>query len=150
MARLPDWLDPLPEPRQPAAGAIEAINAAAEGGAAVVACDVPSRVDASSGEVAGVAVRARATATFHAAKPGLWIDPGKTHAGSVSVIEIGIPEGGPGDMQIGLIGDRVVDAIPRRGRASTKFAAGSVLVCGGSRGWTGAPSLASGPRCARP
>src|SRR5437763_11038843 len=68
------------EPREPAAGAIEAINAAAEGAAVVVACDVPSGVDASSGEVAGVAIRARATATFHSAKPGLYIDPGKTHA----------------------------------------------------------------------
>src|ERR1039458_1521298 len=40
------------EPREPARGAIEAINATA--GAVVVACDVPSGVDASSGEIAGV------------------------------------------------------------------------------------------------
>ncbi|MBV9807119.1 MAG: NAD(P)H-hydrate dehydratase [Solirubrobacterales bacterium] len=130
------------EPREPAAGAIEAINAAGSE-SIVLACDVPSGVDASSGEVAGVAVRARATVTFHAGKPGLWIDPGKTHAGEVSVLDIGIPAGGPGDPQIGMIADRVADEIPRRGRASTKFAAGSVLVCGGSRGLTGAPCLAS-------
>ena len=131
------------EPREPAAGAITAINDAAAGGALVVACDVPSGVDASTGEVAGVAVHAEATATFHAAKPGLWIDPGKTRAGSVQVIDIGIPKGGPVDPSIGLIADRVVDEIPRRGRASNKFAAGSVLVCGGSLGLTGAPSMAS-------
>ena len=89
------------------------------------------------------AVRARATATFHAAKPGLWIDPGKTHAGEVRVIDIGIPAGGPGEPQVGLISDRASDGIPRRGRASNKFAAGSVLVCGGSLGLTGAPCLAS-------
>ena len=65
----------------------------------MVACDVPSGVDASTGEVAGAAVRARATATFHAAKPGLWIDPGKSHAGEVRVIDIGIPRGGPGEPQ---------------------------------------------------
>ncbi|MBV9415054.1 MAG: NAD(P)H-hydrate epimerase, partial [Solirubrobacterales bacterium] len=130
------------EPREPAAGAIEAINAAGSD-SIVVACDVPSGVDASSGEVDGAAVRARATATFHAAKPGLWIEPGKTHAGEVSVIDIGIPPAGPAEPRIGLIADRVVDGIPRRGRASTKFAAGSVLVCGGSRGLTGAPCLAS-------
>jgi NAD(P)H-hydrate epimerase len=59
------------------------------------------------------------------------------------VIAIGIPDGGPADPSIGLISARVVDEIPRRGRASTKFAAGSVLVCGGSRGLTGAPSMAS-------
>jgi len=130
-------------PREPAAGAIEAINASGSGGAVVVACDVPSGVDASTGEVAGAAVRAHGTATFHAAKPGLWIDPGKTHASWVRVIDIGIPGGGPGEPRTGLISDRVVDGIPRRGRASNKFAAGSVLVCGGSLGLTGAPCMAS-------
>ena len=57
----------------------------------MIACDVPSGVDASTGEVAGAAVRADATVTFHAAKPGLWISPGKDHAGEVTVIDIGIP-----------------------------------------------------------
>jgi ADP-dependent NAD(P)H-hydrate dehydratase / NAD(P)H-hydrate epimerase len=131
------------EPRDPAAAAIAAINSASEAGSAVLACDVPSGVDASTGEVSGVAVRARATATFHAGKPGLWIDPGKTHAGEVRVIDIGIPSGGPDEAGIGLISRRVVGEIPRRGHASTKFAAGNVLVCGGSRGLTGAPCMAS-------
>ncbi len=130
------------EPRAPAAEAIEAINAHAQG-ATVVACDVPSGVDASTGEITDVAVQARATATFHAAKPGLWIAPGKQHAGTVRVIDIGIPPGGPAEAAIGLISSGVLDAIPRRGRESTKFAAGSVLVCGGSTGLTGAPCLAS-------
>jgi NAD(P)H-hydrate epimerase len=132
------------EPREPAAGAISAINrAAADDRAVVIACDVPSGVDASTGEVAGAAVCAQATATFHAAKPGLWIDPGKTHAGAVRVIDIGIPSGGPSDPHVGLISDRAVSVVPRRGRESTKFASGSVLVCGGSRGLTGAPCMAS-------
>jgi ADP-dependent NAD(P)H-hydrate dehydratase / NAD(P)H-hydrate epimerase len=129
------------EPHQPAAGAIEAINATV--GASVVACDVPSGVDASTGVVRGVAVRANATVTFHAAKPGLWISPGKGRAGEVSVVDIGIPAGGPAEPSIGLISDRVVDQIPRRGTESTKFAAGSVLVCGGSTGLTGAPCMAA-------
>ena len=129
------------EPREPARGAIDAINAVSD--AVVVACDVPSGVDASSGEVAGSAVRARATATFHAAKPGLWIAPGKDHAGDVRVIDIGIPAGGPVQPQIGLISDLALHSIPRRARESTKFVAGSVLVCGGSTGLTGAPCLAS-------
>jgi ADP-dependent NAD(P)H-hydrate dehydratase / NAD(P)H-hydrate epimerase len=130
-------------PRGVEAEAIDAINARSEHRPVVVACDVPSGVDASTGEVAGAAVSARATATFHAAKPGLWIAPGKRHAGEVKVIEIGIPAGGPGDPQIGLIDERVVAGIPRRGSASTKFAAGNVLVCGGSIGLTGAPCLAA-------
>jgi ADP-dependent NAD(P)H-hydrate dehydratase / NAD(P)H-hydrate epimerase len=45
--------------------------------------------------------------------------------------------------QVGLLTDRVIDGIPRRGHESTKFAAGNVLVCGGSTGLTGAPSMAS-------
>jgi NAD(P)H-hydrate epimerase len=129
------------EPRDPAASAIEAINSAR--GPAVVACDVPSGVDASTGEVHGAAVRAAATVTFHAAKPGLWIAPGKSHAGEVTVVDIGIPPGGPVDPAIGLITDRVTRGIPRRGSESTKFAAGSVLVCGGSVGLTGAPCMAA-------
>jgi NAD(P)H-hydrate epimerase len=93
--------------------------------------------------VLGAAIRACATVTFHAGKPGLWIAPGKEHAGEVEVLDIGIPPGGPGEPRIGLISPRVTDAIPRRGRESNKFAAGSVLVCGGSIGLTGAPSMAS-------
>jgi ADP-dependent NAD(P)H-hydrate dehydratase / NAD(P)H-hydrate epimerase len=128
------------EPRDPAAGAIDAINAR---DAVVIACDVPSGVNASTGEVEASAVRADVTATFNAPKPGLWIAPGKAHAGEVHVVDIGIPPGGPSEPAIGLISDRVTDGVPRRGRESTKFAAGSVLVCGGSIGLTGAPCMAS-------
>ncbi len=130
-------------PRGGAAEAIEAINAA-RAGALVLACDVPSGVDASTGEVAGGAVRADATGTFNAGKPGLWIAPGKAHAGDVRVIDIGIPaDGRPIQALAGLITSGVTDKIPRRGRDSNKFTAGSVLVCGGSPGLTGAPSLAA-------
>jgi NAD(P)H-hydrate epimerase len=131
------------EPREPAASTISAINAARSDRVVVVACDVPSGVDASTGEVASNAICAHATVTFNAGKPGLWIAPGKAQAGEVRVIDIGIPAGGPADPSVGLISERVLDRIPRRGRESTKFAAGSVLVCGGSRGLTGAPCLAS-------
>ncbi len=60
----------------------------------------------------------------------------------MAVIDIGIPAGAPVAPDIGLIAAGVRSAIPRRGRESTKFAAGSVLVCGGSRGLTGAPCMA--------
>ncbi len=103
----------------------------------------PAASTASTGEVAGAAVRADATVTFHAAKPGLWIAPGKAHAGDVIVIDIGIPAGAPGWPEVGLIDPAVLDGMPRRGRESTKFAAGAVLVCGGSLGLTGAPCMAS-------
>jgi hydroxyethylthiazole kinase-like uncharacterized protein yjeF len=133
-------------PREPISGAISAINAArsADPRLRVIACDMPSGVDGSTGEVCAEAVWADATVTFHAAKPGLWIAPGKQHSGQVHVVDIGIPGADqPVAPGIGLIGDRVRDEIPRRDAGSTKFSAGSVLVVGGSRGLTGAPVLAS-------
>ncbi|MGI8802194.1 MAG: NAD(P)H-hydrate dehydratase [Solirubrobacteraceae bacterium] len=128
------------EPRGPVAEAIAAINSA---GVDVLAADVPSGVDASTGEVAGVAVRALATGTFHAAKPGLWIAPGKEHAGEVRVLDIGIPSGAPVEARIGLIHAAVLELIPGRGTGSTKWDSGFVLVAGGSPGLTGAPCLAA-------
>lgn len=129
------------EPRADVLAAIEAINAAPA--AVVVAADVPSGIDASTGEVPTVAVRASATATFAAAKPGLWIRPGKAHAGQVEVVDIGIGVVAPPRPAIGLIGTAAVAAIPRRSAGSTKFSSGHVAVCGGSPGLTGAPSLAA-------
>jgi ADP-dependent NAD(P)H-hydrate dehydratase / NAD(P)H-hydrate epimerase len=125
-------------PREPAV--IEAMNAA---GAPIVAADVPSGVDASTGEVAGAAVRAVATATFHRAKPGLWIHPGKAHAGDIEVIAIGIPDGAPAEAGIGLVSPGVLAGMPRRTPESTKFSSGNVFVIGGSSGLTGAPTMAA-------
>ncbi len=132
-------------PRDPVAGVITAINAYADAHpeVTIVACDVPSGVDGSTGEIAGEAVRADHTVTFHAAKPGLWIDPGKTHAGRLHVIDIGIPDGGPVEPTIGLITDAVLDLVPRREASSTKFSAGNVVVFGGSAGLVGAPVMAA-------
>ena len=127
-------------PRGAAAQAIEAINAA---GAPVVAADGPSGADASTGEVAGPAVHATATATFAAAKPGLYVAPAKGLAGRVEVIDIGIPPGAPVQPSTGLIAAAVVGEVPRRDAPGTKFTSGHVLVCGGSRGLTGAPTLAA-------
>ena len=127
-------------PREPVRSAIVALSQAA---APVVACDVPSGVDASTGAVEDVAVRARATATFHRAKPGLWIHPGKAHAGTVRVVAIGMPPGEPVAPAIGLLTPRVTEAVPRRGHDSTKFSSGHVLVAGGATGLTGAPCLAA-------
>ncbi len=127
-------------PRGPVADGIAAIE---RSGAPVVSVDVPSGVDASTGVVEGEAVHAAATVTFHAAKPGLWIHPGKDHAGRVEVVDIGIPRGAPAGARAGLISDEVLALLPRRTGASTKFVSGHVLVAGGSVGLTGAPAMAS-------
>jgi NAD(P)H-hydrate epimerase len=128
------------EPHGAVGEAIALINAAT---AAVVAVDVPSGVDASSGVVAGEAVRADVTVTFHAGKPGLWIMPGKRYAGEVRTIDIGIPRGAPMPATIGLTRSAVAELLPRREGDSTKFASGQVVVAGGSRGLTGAPRMAA-------
>jgi ADP-dependent NAD(P)H-hydrate dehydratase / NAD(P)H-hydrate epimerase len=127
-------------PRDPVDQVIEAINAAR---APVIAADVPSGVNASTGEVEGAAVRASATVTFHRAKPGLWMHPGKAHAGALTVVDIGIPRDAPAEPRVGLIGARVLREVPHRDAASTKFSSGNVFILGGSRGLTGAPSMAA-------
>ncbi|MEX2194490.1 MAG: NAD(P)H-hydrate dehydratase [Thermoleophilaceae bacterium] len=127
-------------PREPVAGAIAAINAQDP---PVVACDVPSGVDAATGEVLGQAVRATVTATFHGPKIGLHVAPGAHHAGEVEVVEIGIPRGAPGAAGAGLIADRVLGLVPHRPRDGSKFSSGTVVVAGGSTGLTGAPTMAA-------
>jgi hydroxyethylthiazole kinase-like uncharacterized protein yjeF len=122
-------------PRSDAAAAIEEVNAI---GAPVVSIDVPSGVDASTGEVQGVAVKAERTLTFHGPKVGLAVAPGLFHAGEVEVVDIGLEHG---ETRHRLVTEAVLDSVPRRGQADNKYTAGSVLVVGGSTGFTGAPSL---------
>ncbi len=127
-------------PREPATAAIEAINRC---GAPVVACDIASGVDASSGEVEGPAVEAAITVSFHAAKLGHRIAPGKWHAGELRVVPIGIPDGAPAAPAGGSIEPSVLQLAPRRGPRSTKFSSGQVTIAGGSRGLTGAVQMSS-------
>jgi NAD(P)H-hydrate epimerase len=127
-------------PREPAAAAIAAINSA---GAAVVAADLPSGVDASTGVAEGAAVEAEVTVSFHAAKLGHWVAPGRKLRGELRVAPIGIPAGAPGEPAAGLIGDAVLELAPRRRPGSTKFSSGEVLVVGGSPGLTGAVCMAA-------
>jgi NAD(P)H-hydrate epimerase len=127
------------EPRPGAARLIEAINGL---GAPVVAVDVPSGVDASTGEVAGAAVEAALTVTFHGEKVGLRVAPGSFRAGHVEVAEIGLE---PRVTAHALVGSTILGRVPRRGanKPETKYTAGSVLVVGGSPGMTGAVCLAA-------
>ena len=124
-------------PRPEAAALIERINAAA---APVVAVDVPSGVDASTGEVAGPAVDATLTVTFHGRKVGVAVAPGAFHAGDVVVTEIGLD---PAETEHRLVTRDVLALVPRKGPAHNKYTAGSVLVVGGAPGLTGAVCLAA-------
>jgi ADP-dependent NAD(P)H-hydrate dehydratase / NAD(P)H-hydrate epimerase len=123
------------EPRPEAAALIERINTA---GAKVVAVDLPSGVDASTGEAAGAVVDADVTVTFHARKVGAVVAPGRFHAGDVRVADIGLE---PVATAARLVRPSLLDSVPRRSERDNKYTAGHVLVVGGSPGLTGAPSL---------
>ena len=125
------------EPREDAARKIEAINAS---GAPVVAVDLPSGVDASTGEVAGLCVDATMTVTMHGRKLGLEVAPGRFHAGEVVVADIGLERA---ETWHGLVTAQILGRVPRKRPEQNKYTAGSVLVVGGSRGLTGAPCLAA-------
>jgi NAD(P)H-hydrate epimerase len=125
------------EPRADAGALIERMNGT---GVPVVAVDIPSGVDASTGEVPGSAVRADVTVTMHGGKVGLFVAPGRFHAGDVEVADIGLD---PADTEHRLVTDAVLRLVPLRGEGDTKYSAGSVLIVGGSPGMTGAACLAA-------
>ena len=125
------------EPREEAAATIARIHAAP---APVVAVDVPSGVDASTGEVAREAVRAELTVTFHGRKVGLAVAPGLFHAGEVVVADIGLAEL---ETEHRLVTPAVLDLVPAKRPEDSKYTAGSVLVAGGAPGLTGAARLAA-------
>ena len=110
--------------------------------APVVAVDVPSGVDASTGEVAGVAVRADVTATFGALKTGLLVDPGADHAGVVELVDIGLAL--PPPVVEVLQATDLVRLVPVPGRESDKYRRGVVGVAAGSAQYTGAAVLCAG------
>lgn len=125
------------EPRAEAAAVIDRINAA---DAPVVAVDVPSGVDASTGETAGKAVRAAVTVTFHGRKVGLAVAPGLFHAGEVVVADIGLSAL---ETEHALVTPAILELVPRKLPEDSKYSAGAVLVAGGAPGMTGAACLAA-------
>jgi len=124
-------------PRDETARLIEKING---DGAPVVAVDIPSGVNASTGEVAGAAVEADVTVTMHGPKVGLAVAPGRFHAGEVAVADIGLKTA---ETEHRLVTPEILAEVPRRSPRDNKYTAGHVLVVGGSRGMTGAPALAA-------
>lgn len=125
------------EPREEAARSIEAVRSA---GVPVVAVDVPSGVNASTGEVSGISVEAATTVTFHGKKVGLVVAPGSLHAGRIEVVDIGLERA---ETQHALVTGEIVNRLPRRLQGGNKYRSGSVLVVGGAPGLTGAVCLSA-------
>ena len=124
-------------PRPEAAALIKRIE---ESGLPVLSVDLPSGVDASTGETAGASVNADVTVTFHGGKVGLAVAPGRFRAGRVVVADIGLQ---PSTTSIARATPSVLSLVPRRGSRDSKFTAGSLLVVGGASGTTGAAVLAA-------
>jgi hydroxyethylthiazole kinase-like uncharacterized protein yjeF len=110
--------------------------------AIVVAVDVPSGVDVSTGEVAGAAVKADVTVTFGALKTGLVVSPGAEFAGYVEVVDIGLSLGGP-DATL-LDASDVADLVAEPHGETDKYRRGVLGVVAGSDTYTGAAQLAVG------
>jgi hydroxyethylthiazole kinase-like uncharacterized protein yjeF len=125
------------EPRSAAERLIRQINGLRR---PIVSVDLPSGVDATTGEIASFAVRATATVTFHRLKVGLAVGPGRYFAGQIVIVDIGLIAG---DTRHQLVTREILSLVPRRGALDTKYTAGSVLVVGGSPGLTGAVCLSA-------
>jgi hydroxyethylthiazole kinase-like uncharacterized protein yjeF len=110
----------------------------------VLAVDIASGVDASTGAVENVAVRAALTVTMGRAKVGHYVGPGCDHSGEVIVADIGIPDYVvriPLQPVFRVAGSDIAPHLPLRPRTAHKYSAGKVLVIAGSRSFTGAPAM---------
>ena len=113
----------------------------------VVACDIPSGVNADTGEILGEAVQAKVTITFTRGKPGLYSGEGTSRAGEIRIVDIGIPRDLEYEMFRTLPRLEVMHQpdfqLPRRPRNAHKGDFGKLFILAGSQGYTGAPVLAA-------
>ena len=129
-----------------AAEVVRAVNAAGAAGIPVLAVDVPSGIDGTTGVVRGIAVKAHRTVTFFRRKPGHLLLPGRLHCGPVSVVDIGIA-----DTVLETIRPRSFANAPGLWRAAFpwprldghKYARGHAVVVSGPARCTGAARLAA-------
>jgi len=126
---------------QPYAGAIEWINGQ---GLPVIAVDIPSGIDGTTGVMVNIAVKAADTVTFGLKKTGLLCNQGQDCVGHVTVVDIGIPMVVSGSKLLKtflLEPDDVRRSLPQRSSTAHKYSVGKVFVLAGSRGYTGAAYL---------
>ncbi|MCB5281967.1 MULTISPECIES: NAD(P)H-hydrate epimerase [unclassified Arthrobacter] len=126
--------------RGPAAALFEQLAGSRPG--LVVACDLPSGVDADTGEVSGPVLRAELTVTFGAAKAGLLADPGADFAGRVQLVRIGIDDVLPEPALRRFEAGDLSALLPYPERRSQKYSRGVLGVVAGSTRYPGAAVLA--------
>jgi NAD(P)H-hydrate epimerase len=133
-------------PRDLVAGAVQTLRELDETGTRVIALDLPTGVDADSGAIARRAVRADLTVTFGAPKRGHFLYPARAFVGALEVVDIGLsrtavtPSAFP--VELATAPD-MANLLPTRHPRAHKGDVGHVLLVGGSRGLTGAITLAA-------
>ncbi|MDA2808855.1 NAD(P)H-hydrate dehydratase [Nocardiopsis suaedae] len=121
------------------------LAASARGAAApVVAVDLPSGVDADTGQVEGEAVRADVTVCFGTGKPGLFADPGAGYAGRVAMVDIGLGPDLPAPVLEAFDDADVAALLPAPGRDDDKYRRGVLGVAAGADAYPGAAVLCTG------
>ncbi len=132
-------------PRDVISAGCDVLNRLHEQGARVIAVDLPTGVDADTGEAFVGAVRADLTVTFGAPKRGHVLHPGRARCGALEVADIGLmPSAIEAASSVSLLESSSLAAllIPRDPRAH-KGDAGRVVIAGGAAGMTGAVVLAA-------
>ncbi len=130
-------------PRSPFDGFIEWINSY---NAPTVAVDIPSGVDANTGQTPGTAISAEATVTMGFVKTGLLFSPGREFAGEVTVADISVPQSALDQAENVYFLPREDDIhyrLPIRQPDVYKHKAGKVFTLCGARGFTGAAAMVS-------
>lgn len=121
------------------------MNVIASAACPVISIDVPSGLDATTGNCDDSVVHADATVTMQATKTGLLRNSGPEVSGTIHVVDFGIPDTVTrGVCTNAILEDSdVADALPRRRSNTSKFDYGRVAVLGGTMGMRGAPSMAA-------
>jgi NAD(P)H-hydrate epimerase len=121
-----------------------------ESGRPVIAIDLPTGMDADTGEIAGPCVRAETTVTMGCRKQGLLFSPAREHAGTLVVAEIGFPVAAFRQVEQNsdtkratylLAGPVLSTWVPRRPATAFKNRVGQILAIAGSTGFGGAARL---------
>lgn len=131
--------------REPLASLAQQLNDAQNQHLQVVALDIPSGIDADTGEVPGTAVSANCTVTLGGVKQGLLRFPAANHVGRLIPREIGIPAPAEVDLPYTLLDERALgQLVPARPLTAHKYRFGRVLVVAGADHFPGAAVLCSG------